>query len=122
MTLRLPYLQTGDGEVGDEADDLGVVLHLDQLAQLVVTLEPRQQTAELVVVVGVRQTLGAQGGERVQGSSGLPSYQGCQGNRVVRVPGLWVVRVSRLSGLSGIIGAWTTILKIIRDDTAINVI
>ena len=31
------YLKTGDGEVGDEADDFGVVLHLDQLPQLVVT-------------------------------------------------------------------------------------
>lgn len=54
---KLPVLQTGDGEVGDEADDLGVVFHFDQLPQLVVTLQPRQQAAELVVVVWIGQTL-----------------------------------------------------------------
>lgn len=51
------HLQTGDGEVGDEADDLWVVFHFDQLTQLVVTLQPRQQAAELVVVVWIGQTL-----------------------------------------------------------------
>ena len=52
-----PYPETGDGELGDQLDDLGVVVHLDQLPQLVIGLEACKQPAELVVVVGVRQTL-----------------------------------------------------------------
>lgn len=51
------HLQTGDGEVGYEPNDFWVVFHFDQLPQLVVALQPRQQAAELVVVVGIRQTL-----------------------------------------------------------------
>lgn len=51
------HLKTGDGEVGYEPDDLWVVFYFDQLPQLVVALQPRQQAAELVIVVGIRQTL-----------------------------------------------------------------
>lgn len=51
------HLQTGDGEVGYEANNFRVVFYFDQLPQLVITLKPRQQTAELMVVVRVRQTL-----------------------------------------------------------------
>ena len=51
------HLQTGDGEVSDEADHLRVVFHFDQFPQLIVALQPRQQPAELVVVIGVWQTL-----------------------------------------------------------------
>lgn len=51
------HLQTGDGEVGYEPNDFWVVFYFDQLPQLVVALQPRQQAAELVVVVGIRQTL-----------------------------------------------------------------
>lgn len=51
------HLQTGDGEVGYEANNFGVVFYFDQLPQLVVTLQPRQQTTELVVVIRIRQTL-----------------------------------------------------------------
>lgn len=47
------YLQAGDGEVGDEPDHLGVVLHLHQFSQLVIAFQPGQQPAELVVIVGV---------------------------------------------------------------------
>lgn len=47
------YLQAGDGEVGDEPDDLGVVLHLHQFSQLVIAFQPGQQSAEFVVVIWV---------------------------------------------------------------------
>lgn len=51
------HLQTGDSEVSYEANDLRVVLYFHQLPELVVALQPRQQTAEFMVVVGIWQTL-----------------------------------------------------------------
>ena len=53
----LTNLETGDRELGDRFDHLQVVLHFDELAQLVVGLEAREQTTKLVVVARVRQTL-----------------------------------------------------------------
>lgn len=47
------YLQAGHGEVSNESDDLGIVLHLHQLSQLVIAFQSGQQSAELVVVVWV---------------------------------------------------------------------
>lgn len=55
--MNSTHLQTGDGEVGYESDDFRVVFYFDQLPQLIVTLQPRQQTTELVVVIRIRQTL-----------------------------------------------------------------
>ena len=51
------YLQTGDGELGDEFDHFRVVVHLHQFTELVVWLEPSQQTTELMIVAGVWQAL-----------------------------------------------------------------
>jgi hypothetical protein len=51
------YLQTLHSELGNQLDSLRIVLHHDELPQLVVGLEPSQQTAELVVVAGVTQPL-----------------------------------------------------------------
>lgn len=47
------HLQTGDSEVSYEANNLRVVLYFDQLPELVVALQPRQQAAEFMVVVGI---------------------------------------------------------------------
>lgn len=51
------HLQTGDSEVGYESNNFRVVFYFDQLPQLVVTLQSREQTTELVVVIRIRQTL-----------------------------------------------------------------
>lgn len=51
------HLQTGDREIGYEPNDLWIVFYFDQLSQLVVALQPCQQAAELMVVVGIWQTL-----------------------------------------------------------------
>lgn len=51
------HLQTGDSEVSYETNNLRVVFYFDQLPQLVVTLEPRQQATELMVIIGIGQTL-----------------------------------------------------------------
>lgn len=51
------HLQTGDSEVCYETNNFRVVFYFDQLPQLVVTLQPRQQTTELMVVIRIWQTL-----------------------------------------------------------------
>jgi len=51
---RQKYLEAGDSELGNEFDDLGVVVNFNQFTELIVGLEPSQQTTELVVVAGVR--------------------------------------------------------------------
>lgn len=55
MRRPLPGFQTRDCEVCNERYPLLVPLHCDELAQLVVGLEPCEQAAELVVVVVLRQ-------------------------------------------------------------------
>ena len=40
---ELPHPEALDGELGHEADRLGVVVHHDELAELVVGLESRQE-------------------------------------------------------------------------------
>lgn len=56
-TVLSTHLQTGDGEVGYESNNFRVVFYFDQLPQLIVTLQPREQTTELMVVIRIRQTL-----------------------------------------------------------------
>lgn len=56
-TALSTHLQTGDGEVGYESNNFRVVFYFDQLPQLIVTLQPREQTTELMVVIRIRQTL-----------------------------------------------------------------
>lgn len=51
------HLQTGDSEVGYESNNFRVVFYFDQLPQLIVALQPREQTTELMVVIRIRQTL-----------------------------------------------------------------
>ncbi len=52
-TQQYVYLQTGDSEFGDEFYDPRVVVHFDELPQLVIGLESGQQPAEFVVIVCV---------------------------------------------------------------------
>ena len=55
--MQATDLKTGNGELGDELDDDRVVVDLDELTELVVALESRQQSAELVVVTRIHQAL-----------------------------------------------------------------
>jgi len=50
---RHKYLKTGDSELCNQFDHFRVVVYFDQLTKLIVGLEPRQQTTELMVVAGI---------------------------------------------------------------------
>ena len=51
------YSKTGDGEFGNQLQELRIVFEFDELAQLVVAFEAGQKAAELVVAFGIFQTL-----------------------------------------------------------------